>query len=60
MSSQLRSMFRFDSDSGAKRNPPGKTVDRLSPGVSIIVIAILSALSWVVLVAIVKAVLELL
>jgi len=43
-------MFGFcDSDSNVKRLP-GNTVDRLSPGVSIIVIAILSALSWAVLV----------
>jgi hypothetical protein len=40
--------------------PSGEAAERLSPGLSIIVIAALSALSWAVLIALLAAVQQLL
>ena len=42
--------FRED-DRRARLGPRGDTIERLSPGAALIVIAVLSALSWAVLIA---------
>jgi hypothetical protein len=55
------SVFNFRQDHRkAGLQPSGEAAERLSPGLSIIVIAALSALSWAVLIALVVAVQQLL
>ena len=53
-------MFTFRDDRKARLQPSGETAERLSPGLSIIVIVLLSALSWALLIALVVVVQKLL